>query len=507
MFWGMAFVCEEYSIPSITVFCKRNNIPDDIAGAIYIGTGLSLPVLFVSFVGLFISNTAIGVGTVIGGDLFNHLINIGLSIWVAPNHTLKVNSLVVTREIIFYFISSLLVIWAVHEDFGESLRNTFNREQWLSCLDIPWSASLVLVACYLFYVIIESYFDRLLVAFQRRLHIICPCFGIHTFYQPTAMVDMFPSQRDDMQRNSSDTEKPANSTRNARLPSVGADDNDDNSSVSSISTYSQSYPTASNENISMQQNIVRWKNNNSSNRPSITELKSGDKDDDAVVINFNSPAPSNLGKRPSATYQEVSQKSPGPLIKEPEFSSDIPLYSRANNTGLSTIPEHTSLNNFTLFIRNSNSFIDCLPFNHKWRKRYCILNDYGLFYQSTDDISLPSFAMKPEMKDNDVENNVQKLNRNSFTNSLSSKSDYSNIRYINLFQLENFFIENINKLEFSIKLKPNPDPLLCGQKTFFYFRAPNAHVFNLFLFKLEWFLLFIQQHQETELQSYSAQAM
>lgn len=157
--WGMAFICEEYCVPAITVFCKRNKISDDIAGAIFIGTGLSLPVLFASFVGLFVSNTAIGVGTVVGGNIFNHLINIAVSIYVAPGQTLKLDGLVFTREMIFYFLSCLLVIWAIQGDLGYSLANTFNKDQWYQCISISWLGAVVLIVNYVAYCIIDSYFQ------------------------------------------------------------------------------------------------------------------------------------------------------------------------------------------------------------------------------------------------------------------------------------------------------------------------------------------------------------
>jgi Ca2+/Na+ antiporter len=61
MFWAQAYTCEEYCVPAIAIFCKRNKVPDDVAGSLLIGAGLSLPVIFASFVGLFVSHSAIGI--------------------------------------------------------------------------------------------------------------------------------------------------------------------------------------------------------------------------------------------------------------------------------------------------------------------------------------------------------------------------------------------------------------------------------------------------------------
>ncbi len=37
MFWGISFVCEEFGVPSITSFCKRNNLSDSLTGSILLG--------------------------------------------------------------------------------------------------------------------------------------------------------------------------------------------------------------------------------------------------------------------------------------------------------------------------------------------------------------------------------------------------------------------------------------------------------------------------------------
>jgi hypothetical protein len=582
MFWGMAFVCEEYSIPSITVFCKRNNIPDDVAGAIYIGTGLSLPVLFVSFIGLFVSNTAIGVGTVIGGDLFNHLINIGISIWVAPNRTLKVNPLVVTREMICYLLSSLLIIWAVHEDFVESLQSAFDREQWLSCLNIPWVASFVLVTAYVIYVILEINFDKLWLIMQRNGRACCLKFGFTNLYQPAATnappsageyKDLYDVECNNnltyshfMNHHNDEESIPpmyASSSRNtstksaldfsdniAATTTAGNETNNgnlhkreqnttsfpapkegnvhwkinNNKSLLSVARSSFSSSQASSErgnSANSETGLIPEDNqsNNISNQNKISfspprhlgqgnysklsQQKTELDEDSLIEINFNENNNSN-------NYNSSQQSLPS--LREACNSNINPSYLQLNAERLSSlavlkplssIPEHLSLNNFILYIRISNPYVDCLPFNYKWKKRYCILNDYGLYYKSTDDITLPSLAHSTTTgissnSSNEMNRHLSDSSNNNSSNSqLTPKANA--MKYINLFKLGGYTIDNVDKFEFSVRINDE-------KSTYMYFRAPSEYIFNLILHKLDWFMKFIQQHNEMEISVYSSQA-
>lgn len=147
MFWGYLFICEEFTIPAIMVFCKRNGIPADISGAILIGAGLSTPSLFSSYVGLFVSKSAIGIGTIIGADLFCHLIIFSGSILSAPNHVLKLDKVIFTRETLFYYLSNLLLIWAVSEGSA--------------CFLVNLKEAVIIVANYALYCVFEVYFPNL----------------------------------------------------------------------------------------------------------------------------------------------------------------------------------------------------------------------------------------------------------------------------------------------------------------------------------------------------------
>lgn len=160
MFWGITFVCEEFAVPAISAFCKRNRFSDSLTGSIFIGTGLSLPVFFVAVAGLFASNSAIGVGAVVGGNLFNHLVTIPSTIYICPNKTMKLDALVFSREMLLYFASCLLVLWAVKSDgnFSSAFTNAFSYEEWHRCLSVPLLSSVILVAAYALYCVVDSNF-------------------------------------------------------------------------------------------------------------------------------------------------------------------------------------------------------------------------------------------------------------------------------------------------------------------------------------------------------------
>ena len=72
-FWGLATVCENYFVPALNLLCDLWRIPDDVAGATLMAAGASSPELFTSLIALFVTRSEVGLGTVIGSEIFNHL--------------------------------------------------------------------------------------------------------------------------------------------------------------------------------------------------------------------------------------------------------------------------------------------------------------------------------------------------------------------------------------------------------------------------------------------------
>ena len=161
-------------MPAITIYCIRNNVSDNVAGSILIGAGLSLPVLFSSYVGLFASSSSIGLGTVLGGNIFNQTVNIAASIFVAPNRRLKLCKVTLSKEVLMYGISNLLIIWALEHDLYRSLGKVSDIKNWFRCLSVPWEYSMALVLCYFVYCLIVVY-GATVLKFYFHIYHLCSC--------------------------------------------------------------------------------------------------------------------------------------------------------------------------------------------------------------------------------------------------------------------------------------------------------------------------------------------
>ena len=70
-FWTQAVVTEERFVPALNLLSTFFKIPDDVAGATLMAAGASSPELFSSFVALFVTHSSLGLGTIVGSEIFN----------------------------------------------------------------------------------------------------------------------------------------------------------------------------------------------------------------------------------------------------------------------------------------------------------------------------------------------------------------------------------------------------------------------------------------------------
>jgi len=114
LFWGMAYVCDEYFVRTIDVISDRFSIPDDVAGATLMALGCNGPEMALNTIAIF-SPSNIGIGAVVGGEVFNVLVIIGSAVLATPSMYLpvKLGNFNFFRDVVFYLVSVAMLYWVL----------------------------------------------------------------------------------------------------------------------------------------------------------------------------------------------------------------------------------------------------------------------------------------------------------------------------------------------------------------------------------------------------------
>ncbi|CAN8187365.1 unnamed protein product [Coccothraustes coccothraustes] len=109
VFVALAIVCDEYFVPALGVITEKLQISEDVAGATFMAAGGSAPELFTSLIGVFISHSNVGIGTIVGSAVFNILFVIGTCA-LFSREILHLTWWPLFRDITFYIVDLLMLI-------------------------------------------------------------------------------------------------------------------------------------------------------------------------------------------------------------------------------------------------------------------------------------------------------------------------------------------------------------------------------------------------------------
>ncbi|EZA57026.1 Sodium/potassium/calcium exchanger, partial [Ooceraea biroi] len=104
-----AFVCNDYLLPALDIICARLKISSDVAGATFLATASCFPELFVNVVGTFLTESDLGVGTVMGGAVFNTFATPACGA-LSAIHAIPLEWRILTRDSIIYVISVVVLV-------------------------------------------------------------------------------------------------------------------------------------------------------------------------------------------------------------------------------------------------------------------------------------------------------------------------------------------------------------------------------------------------------------
>uniref|UniRef100_A0A3P9MSN8 Solute carrier family 24 member 2 n=1 Tax=Poecilia reticulata TaxID=8081 RepID=A0A3P9MSN8_POERE len=150
MFIALAIVCDEFFVPALTVITEKLEISDDVAGATFMAAGGSAPELFTSVIGVFVSHSNVGIGTIVGSAVFNILFVIGMCA-LFSKEVLNLTWWPLFRDVSFYIIGLLLLIY-------------FFLDNQITVLE-----SISLLTCYTCYVTFMKYNSQLENLIKTRL--------------------------------------------------------------------------------------------------------------------------------------------------------------------------------------------------------------------------------------------------------------------------------------------------------------------------------------------------
>ncbi|XP_048024629.1 sodium/potassium/calcium exchanger 1 isoform X2 [Megalobrama amblycephala] len=150
MFVSLAIVCDEFFVPTLGVITDKLAISDDVAGATFMAAGGSAPELFTSLIGVFISHSNVGIGTIVGSAVFNILFVIGMCA-LFSREMLHLTWWPLFRDVSFYILDLIMLIIFF-------LDNT-----------IMWWESMMLVSGYALYVTFMKFNVQIERAFKSQL--------------------------------------------------------------------------------------------------------------------------------------------------------------------------------------------------------------------------------------------------------------------------------------------------------------------------------------------------
>lgn len=143
-------------VPALNVIATHFNIPPDIAGATLMAAGASSPELFSSIVSLFITHSSLGLGTIVGSEIFNQLIICAGAVYASQNGVLALDKAIVTREVGFYALGIAVLYYALRDSKVDTDDPDGPKHIYITFFDAA-----LLFGGYLFYVLVCANMDRI----------------------------------------------------------------------------------------------------------------------------------------------------------------------------------------------------------------------------------------------------------------------------------------------------------------------------------------------------------
>lgn len=167
-------------VPALNIISEYFKIPDDIAGATLMAAGASSPELLCTIISLFITHSSLGLGTIVGSEIFNQLIICAGSVYSSKVHSnddenvakygeryLVLDKTMVIREVGFYALS-IGLLWISLSEI------VWDEDDRVDRVNVSFWKAALLFGGYVLYVFVCSNMEQIsnIPRFFRRVFLI-----------------------------------------------------------------------------------------------------------------------------------------------------------------------------------------------------------------------------------------------------------------------------------------------------------------------------------------------
>ncbi|XP_041986747.1 sodium/potassium/calcium exchanger 4-like isoform X2 [Aricia agestis] len=119
----LAIVCNDFFIPCVELICEDLKIPQDVAAATFMSVATSCPEFFVNVISTFLTQSDMGIGTIVGSAIFN-LLGVAAIGGLAAIRPIKIKCRPVTRDVLIYMFNVgvlVAIVWDGQVEWYEAL--------------------------------------------------------------------------------------------------------------------------------------------------------------------------------------------------------------------------------------------------------------------------------------------------------------------------------------------------------------------------------------------------
>ncbi|CAG5007220.1 unnamed protein product [Parnassius apollo] len=119
----LTIVCNDYFIPCVEFICEDLKIPQDVAAATFMSVATSCPEFFVNVISTFLTESDMGVGTILGSAIFNAL-GVAAIGGLAAITPISIDRRPVTRDVLIYMFNVIIlviIVWDGRVEWYEAL--------------------------------------------------------------------------------------------------------------------------------------------------------------------------------------------------------------------------------------------------------------------------------------------------------------------------------------------------------------------------------------------------